>query len=266
MWFVTFIDIVIKALWIMFGVSVTASLLNNYSLKNRLKRVGYVVNGSKLSLIERITYFIQDYAYLIVPWYNIKKSLFKNLFKKGILEYENERKNKFKERRMLYQINDDNTLSLVTAAGDDKERDTKKFIKIKEDNQPKVKEEVKQRAPELRNTKTVEPKKEHKVLPKQIEEKSDSYSSEFSSIEEEFEYYRDLFRKQKAEYNIAQNDPSCTYEERTILYNDLIETQKHYRALKSIVEKRNEIDALKRAKDSIQNQLNEVSTNKKTLH
>ena len=189
---------------ILFGVSAATTIIHNVSIRNRLERTGYSVDGSKVSLMEKILYFIQDYTFLLVPFYNFKKAVWQNVFKKNTLNYEEERKAKYKQRRMLFEKNETNVVTT-------KETD---------------KNDAKSTSSSNLNTKTVT----------NIKDKNETKEKTFSSLEDEYNYYNAQYLKQKKEYLEVKDDTSVPYKIRYLMYMKASETLNYCKLLKSKIE------------------------------
>ena len=174
-----FLSVVVKILMAIFGISSVAAFLNNKAVKDRIERNGYKVDYTNSSFVEMITYFLQDYGYLLIPFYNLKKAVFTNLFKTSTTDYEKERFEKYSQRKVIYPVeNGKIKINKVTKNEEDSEDlsiTPKGTIKINS------------------VTKNEKPTEGIRILPK--EENADKsipkpkrVSDSFKSLEEEYDY------------------------------------------------------------------------------
>ena len=87
-----------------FIVSTLSTTLSNISANDTIRRGGNEIDNSKTTFMEKLNYFITDFAFLLVPIYNVYKSIYKNRIKKTPSEYTSERKAMLKNRTLLRSI------------------------------------------------------------------------------------------------------------------------------------------------------------------
>ena len=237
MTFASIMSVIAKILFVIFGISATAAFLNNKTVKDRIERGGEIIDYSDSSIIERITYFLQDYAYLLVPIYNFKKAVIDNFFKKGASSYEQERRNKYAERKLIRSLKDGESKKVTHKFKLFKEEEKEeKKVTSKEEKKVTSKEEkvVKEKVPS--RVATIESNESEIKAPKKDEEK-------FKSLDEEYSYYKNLFIEKKNEYLKAEDEMKLSYSQRENMYNELLSTQAHLKSLEKRVNLRKEIEA-----------------------
>ena len=85
----------------MFATSSLLTMAKNNAAKHKIERKGYIVNPDRRSITEKTISFVKDYFFLLVPFYNIKKS-FKILLTKDE-DYANERQALYLARERLVE-------------------------------------------------------------------------------------------------------------------------------------------------------------------
>lgn len=244
MTFTAVMGVIVEVLIGIFGVSALAAFLNNKAIKDRIERNGEYIDYTDSSVTERITYFLQDYAYLLVPIYNFKKSVIDNFFKKTAKTYEDERRAKYVERKLIRKYEGD------------KKPLFHKFKKVEKETKEEEKEVVKEVVKEKAATKTVN--REAEVVKTKVPErinKTTKVDSEikapkkqvdsFKSLDEEYAYYKKLFEDRKQEYYKAEDEMILSYSQREKMYNELISTQTHLKSIEKRVELQKQISAKK---------------------
>lgn len=119
---------------ILFVASIGAEGLKEYTFRKRLEREGYEINDNRTTT-EKVLSFIRNYAYLLVPGYNIYKAG-KKLFSEEDVYY-NKRFNSFKSKGLIKKINKEEVK--------ESKEETKEIKKeVKEEPKKEIKKEVKQ--------------------------------------------------------------------------------------------------------------------------
>ena len=194
--------------------------LNNKSASDTIKRQGFDIDNSKTTGTEKFNYFLTDYFFLLIPIYNLCKSIIKNKIKTKPHEYAEIRKETFSNRGML----------VSKAEKEARERALVKEIK---------KEEKEQTDLPPRRTQSVE-REEQKSLPPR---KKSGVSNKFSSKEDELAYYKAERRKLALEYKNSVGKP---YSVRLAMYDKIMNYDEHIKSLKAYIAKNQALEAMKR--------------------
>ena len=151
------------------AISAIVQFLNNQAAKDTIRRNGLDIDYDNTTGIEKFNYFLSDYFFLLLPVYNLYKSIIKNRVITKPHEYAAKRLSVYQNRNMIVNKKEEPKVVEVTP------------VKEKE-------------VPEL------PPRKESNSLPK-------SKDNNFDSKADEYRFYKEEFIRLKREYEESTDLP-----------------------------------------------------------
>jgi len=219
------------------GISTLVTALSEKAAKDTISRNGKEVDFYGTSFPEKINYFLTDYAFIIIPFYNLYKSIYLNKIKKTPSEYVSEREAVYNTRGLLKDI------KKVERKETPKSENKRPFYN------PQPVQQVPQRNVAPRQTfqpvHQVQPVPERSVAQRQVnnlteaeiknlEAINDIFDIDtleeplnFSSYTEEYVYYLNKTAQLVKRYKVLYPKKDFPYEEKVLLYN----TIKEYREI-----------------------------------
>ncbi len=256
-----FYEIVLGIMFYGFIGSTVLTAINNAATDSRIRRKGFGIDKSKAKFIEKLSYFIQDYAFLIVPFYNIKKGIFDNFFKTTPAKYEDDRISKLRQRGLLTEV---------------KEQEKKKKQEEAKKTQTQDNTQEEQRVPALVNTQT-QAQTQRQPLPARIDTQTQTQSQVQTqtqtsvvapqpelSDEQKLQMIKGRLKQRIAEYQKAEEEMLLPYTNRKLMYDRILNDQKTIEYLEARIARNAQMAALKVAKNYAENIQSQSNGNTQT--